>query len=259
MQRKHTYVLLSILLAVIAILLYIDPIPQPQEYHEFADQRAILGVPHFWNVMSNIPMFFLGVYGLYLSCKNWVSRPDFTAKWIPIVLCAGIFLACFGSMYYHYAPDNHTLVWDRLPMTLMFMPLLALVVYDFMGAKAGKWAFFILVPLGIFSIFYWDYTESIDAGDLRLYAFVQFFPMLIVPFLYWFSPKKVPYGKYILLILGWYVLTKLAEHFDPEIYNILGFWSGHTIKHLLGGVTLFYVLKLVVNWEKELLKIQNAK
>jgi hypothetical protein len=88
-----------------------------------------------------------------------------------------------------------------------------------------------------------------------LYGFVQFFPMLIAPFLYWFSPKKVPYGKYILFILAWYVLTKLAEYFDPEIYTLLGFWSGHTIKHLLGSVTLFYVLKLVVDWEKEMLKV----
>ena len=256
MPKKYHYILLGILVATIGFLLYIDPIPQPQAYHNFADQRRIWGIPNFWNVMSNLPMFFLGVYGLYLSFKNWSHRPDFTAQWIPIVLCAGMFLACFGSMYYHWAPDNHTLVWDRLPMTLMFMPILSLVVYDFMGAKAGKIAFFTLVPLGILSVFYWDYTESIGAGDLRLYAFVQFFPMLIVPFLYWFSPKKVPYGKYILLILGWYILTKLAEHFDTEIYNLLGFWSGHTIKHLLGSVTLYYVLKLVVAWERELLAKQ---
>lgn len=154
MQKKYRYILLVILVAVIAVLFYIDPIPQPQAYHSFADQRLFFGIPNFWNVMSNLPMFFLGVYGLYLSFKNWSARPDFTAKWIPIVLCMGIFLACFGSMYYHFAPDNHTLVWDRLPMTLMFMPILSLVIYDFMGAKTGEIAFLTLVPLGVFSIFY---------------------------------------------------------------------------------------------------------
>jgi hypothetical protein len=28
-------------------------IQQDQLYHVFADQRTLLGIPHFWNVVSN--------------------------------------------------------------------------------------------------------------------------------------------------------------------------------------------------------------
>ena len=209
--------------------------------------------------MSNLPMFFLGAYGLYLGLINFNRRPDFVSKWIPLILCAGIFTAFFGSAYYHWAPDNHTLVWDRLPMTLMFMPIFALLLYDFVGVKIGQVAFFVLIPLGVLSIFYWQYTESIGHGDLRIYAFVQFFPMLITPFILWLFPKKKKYVKFIVFILGWYIVAKICEHYDDAIYSVLGFWSGHTIKHLVGAISLYYILKLIVAWERNLIGEQLSK
>ena len=74
---------------------------------------------------------------------------------------------------------------------------------------------------------------------------------VIAPFILWLYPQKTDYVKYIINILGWYVLAKISEHFDVAIFNVLHFWSGHTIKHLLGGVTLFYALKLTISWEKQ--------
>jgi len=32
-------------------LLLLPPISQDQNYHDFADQRTILGISHFWNVV----------------------------------------------------------------------------------------------------------------------------------------------------------------------------------------------------------------
>lgn len=230
-----------------------DPIPQDINYHNFADSRTIFGIPNFWDVISNLPMFFIGLYGFWVSSKYVSQRPDFVSKTLPFVLCLGIFSASFGSAYYHWAPDNQTLVWDRLPMTLMFMPLFSLVIYDFIGKEEGRWAFFVTIPLGIFSVLYWQYTESIGQGDLRLYGFVQFFPMLAFPLVLWLFPKKVPYLKYIILLLVWYIIAKLAEHFDVAIFELLGFWSGHTIKHLVSAIALVYVIKFLIFWEKELL------
>lgn len=259
MNQYRYHIIFFIFFLFIGILFMLDPIPQDLEYHDFADQRNFFGIPNFWDVMSNLPMFFLGTFGTYLSLKNFSKRPDLAAKLIPLVLCLGIFLACFGSAYYHWAPDNNTLVWDRLPMTLMFMPIFSLLIYDFIGKKEGQIAFYILVPLGIFSIFYWQYTESIGQGDLRCYVFVQFFPMLIAPFILWLFPKKTEYVKYIIYIIAWYIVAKFSEHFDDAIFNTLGFWSGHTIKHLVSGISLFYVLKLIVAWEEELLKENSAQ
>jgi len=251
MYKYRYYIILILLFVFTGILLSLDPIPQDLDYHDFADQRKLWGIPNFWNVVSNLPMLFLGAYGTWLSLRNWSFRPDFVSKWLPLVLCLGIFTACFGSAYYHWAPDNKTLVWDRLPMTLMFMPIFALLIYDFIGKKEGQISFFILVPLGVFSVFYWQYTESIGQGDLRFYVFVQFFPILIAPFLLWLFPKKTNYVRFIIYILAWYILAKIFEYFDDSVFGYLHFWSGHTIKHLLGAVSLMYVLKLIVAWEKE--------
>jgi hypothetical protein len=259
MHKKYrNWIIGGLFLAVMGILLTIDPIPQDPNYHNFADKRSFWGIANFWDVVSNIPMGFIGIYGLTLSLRNWRHRPDLVAKLIPTVLCIGMFSVCFGSAFYHLAPTNTTLVWDRLPMTFIFMSLFSLLIYDFIGKRAGEIAFWLLIPLGVFSVFYWQYTENIGQGDLRLYAFVQFAPMFIVPFILFLFPKKNNYLKYITYLLFWYVGAKFAEHFDPEIYATLGFWSGHTIKHLLSAVSLVYVLKLVQAWEKPFLPATNT-
>lgn len=202
MKQKEQFIYGFICVLFAGVLWLKGPIPQELAYHQFADQRSFFGVPNTWNVLSNMPMFFLGLYGFSLVFKRFKLRPDFTAKWLPVVLVFGIFITSFGSAYYHAMPDNQTLVWDRLPMTLMFMPVFSLLLYDLIHPEWGRLAFFITVPLGLFSIAYWQYTESIGAGDLRLYAFVQFFPMLIGPVIIVLSPHKRPYIRYFWLVLG---------------------------------------------------------
>lgn len=239
----------AIAVVFVTVLALKGPIPQDPAYHDFADQRTMLGIPHFWNVVSNVPMFFIGLAALIRFSKWLSNRPDFASKWIPIVLAFGVFITSFGSAYYHYAPDNQTLVWDRAPMTLMFMPVFSLLIYDFINPRWGFWAFLISVPLGLFSIACWQHTESIGQGDLRFYAFVQFFPMLIGPAILLLSSKKTGYTRYFWLVLGWYLIAKFFEHFDHETFQLLGFWSGHTIKHLIGAISLYYLVKLVSAWD----------
>ena len=57
-------VLLGLMAASLAGLLLLPPIPQDQSYHQFADQRAMLGIPNFWNVVSNFPFIAIGAVGL---------------------------------------------------------------------------------------------------------------------------------------------------------------------------------------------------
>lgn len=244
-------IMVSLLLLAFFGLRLVDPIPQSPTYHDYGDQRIIFGIPYFWNVVSNLPMLFIGVYGLWRCTRNWSRRPAGVTRWIPLVLSGGIFITCFGSAYYHWAPSNDTLLWDRLPMTLMFMSLFALLMYDYLGSKAGARTFWLAIPLGIASVLYWHFTEAAGHGDLRPYALVQFFPMLAAPVLILFYPGKVTYVRYILLILAWYAVAKCCEHFDKEIYAALGFWSGHTLKHLIGAVGLVYAVKILDGWFPE--------
>ena len=243
-----SYVILALFFIASIGLGIQDPIAQDPAYHDYGDQRVILGIPYFWNVMSNLPMFFIGLYGLFQCKQNWSRRPEGVARWIPLVLSGGIFITCFGSAYYHWMPSNATLLWDRLPMTLMFMSLFALLIFDFLGEKHGHLTFWMAVPLGVASVLYWHYTEAAGQGDLRPYALVQFFPILAATFLMLFFPGKVPYVRYMVLLLLWYLVAKLCEHFDKPIYELLGFWSGHTLKHFFGAVGLIYVMKLIDGW-----------
>ncbi|NNF35767.1 MAG: alkaline phytoceramidase [Saprospiraceae bacterium] len=253
MVTRYRYIILILILAsIFAIMAIMAPIPQDPEYHNFADQRTIMGIPNFWDVMSNLPMLFIGIIGLKYSIKTYTLRKDFVTRMLPVILSLGIFCAPFGSAYYHWSPDNFTLMWDRLPMTLMFMPILVLLTYDFMDSKIGTYAFYVLIPLGIFSVLYWHYTELSGRGDLRLYAAVQFGTMLLAPIMILLFYKKTSYINWIWYILGWYILAKIAEYYDPQIYDITGFWSGHTIKHLLGAISLIYVIRLIKVWDQGL-------
>jgi Ceramidase len=237
-----------LVLCVVALLLQ-KPIAQSLDYHNFIDNRTLLGFPNFWNVVSNLPFFFIGCYGLRDAAKYWEMRPNFTLRSLSLVLNIGILATSFGSAYYHWSPNNDTLVWDRLPMTLMFMALLGLIVYDFCGEKAGTRIFWIALVIGILSVWYWNWTEQQGAGDLRPYVLVQFFPLMMFPLLFAFYAKKVNYGRLILGTSVFYILAKLCEHFDTAIFDCTQHtWSGHTIKHLLAGVALLFVVKLLKTW-----------
>ena len=99
-------------------LLVLPPLTQDQSYHQFADQRTIFGIPNFWNVVSNLPFLAVGVAGL----RRFRNDPA------TVVFFLGVLLTGVGSSYYHWDPNDDTLFWDRLPMTLSFAAILALVV-----------------------------------------------------------------------------------------------------------------------------------
>lgn len=54
-----------VLLAATCSLFLLPPIPQSQIYHGFADQRALLGLPHCLDVSSNVPFLIFGVWGIF--------------------------------------------------------------------------------------------------------------------------------------------------------------------------------------------------
>ena len=67
-QLKHSrrvFALLILMLASLVGLILLPPMFQNQNYHDFADQRTLFGIPHFWNVVSNIPFIGIGAAGLW--------------------------------------------------------------------------------------------------------------------------------------------------------------------------------------------------
>lgn len=223
-------------------VLNMDPIAQDVNYHNFIDSREVFDVSNFWNVASNILFLFVGGFGLYrlLIINDLIILDEIKSAYFLLFL--GVLLVSFGSGYYHLRPNNLTLVWDRLPMAVAFMALFSIIICEFISLRVGKALLFPLVLAGMASVLYWHYTEIKGQGDLRFYAIVQFLPVLVIPLiLIGFKARFTNVGAYWGLILA-YIAAKLFEHFDSQIFNLLGYISGHSIKHIVAALGLYILL-----------------
>jgi len=225
--NRAMLVFIGLMAASLAVPPLLPPIPQDQGYHNFADQRTLLGIPHFWNVVSNLPFIAVGAAGLRQFHRHAAT----------FVIFLGIFLTGFGSSYYHWSPSDSTLFWDRLPMTLCFMAILAVVVEERIGERLGAVLLWPLLAIGLLSLVLWRLT-----GDLRLYAWVQFFPCLALPLLLLLRPPKYTGTFYWGVAAALYALAKLCELYDRAIDSNF-ILSGHTLKHFFAAAACFAVLR----------------
>ena len=218
------------------------PIPQPLAYHLFADTRSWLGIPNCLDVLSNAPFAVVGLLGLAatFSRKAHQSSPflDPWERWPYAALFTGVAFTSLGSGYYHLAPDNARLVWDRLPMTVGFMGLLTAMLAERLSLRLSKRLFGPLLIIGAVSVAYWYWTELQHAGDLRLYLLVQFGSLILVVLLLAFCPSRYAGTGYLIAGLAAYTAAKGFELADREVFAIGHVVSGHTLKHLAaaGGV-----------------------
>ena len=241
---------LFISIAGIIGMLMVEPIAQDPAYHQFSDQRTILGVPNFLNVVSNLPFLIVGLMGLFSLFRSGRIKFITEIKSAYVLFFAGVALVNFGSGYYHLWPGNETLVWDRLPMTFAFMALFAVIIGEFASLKTSKFALWPLVVFGVFSVLYWHFTETAGYGDLRLYALVQFLPMLLIPLLLLlFKPQFTGIGGYWAMLFA-YMLAKVFEYFDEGLFNSLGFISGHSLKHIVAALGVFFLLRAYKSRER---------
>ena len=227
------YAPMLITVAIIAILAVHGRIAQPLHYNEFADGSAAFGIHHAADVFSNAGFALVAIWG-WLTLRPRRGSDQLLAGWPGYRLfLIGLFLTAFGSGFYHLAPDNARLIWDRLPIALVCAGLLVGVRGDTQsGLKTGIEA----IVLGLFavaSVAWWAYTDRIGADDLRPYLLLQALPLILIPL--WQAIHRAPRADRIAFAaaMGLYVLAKVAEVLDHEIANSFGFVSGHTLKHLI--------------------------
>lgn len=232
-RRWREWTLALALLLPLTLLLAVAPIAQDPRYHAFADARAYWGIPNFLNIVSNIPFLLVGAAALRLCLaapEGAISRP-----WVVFFLATG--LVSLGSGYYHWAPDDETLAWDRLPMALAFMGLVTAVLGEHIGARFERTTLVPALLLGMASVAWWDYAD-----DLRLYIWVQTTPLLLVPLVLAIYPAQYTHRRYLLYGLGFYGLAKIAEFYDRWIFLLSAqTLSGHSLKHLLAALGIFFV------------------
>lgn len=230
--------LLAVLFVALAVL---APIAQPQQYHRLADMRPLLlgtfVLPNAADVLTSLPFTLVGGAGLLL-CRR--APP---AQRTPLAtFFAGLMLTGAGSAWYHLAPTDASLMWDRLPMTVAFAGAVGAVAAERLGAASGaRWLAGWLL-LGLASIAVWRL-----AGDLRLYGVAQYGGLALL--LLWMrlpaanGALRLPWG----VLLAAYAVAKGFEVFDRELWVLTdGLVAGHAVKHVvtaLGVVPLLWALR----------------
>jgi hypothetical protein len=222
-----------ITVGIIAILAVHGRIAQPVHYHDFADRSAAFGIHHAADVFSNAGFALVAIWG-WLTLRPRRDSAPLRAGWPGYRLfLIGLFLTAFGSGFYHFAPDNARLIWDRLPIALACAGLLVGVRGDTRPGLKTEIEAIVLALFAVASVAWWAYTDRIGADDLRPYLLLQGLPLVLIPL--WQAIRRAPRADRIAFAaaMGLYVLAKVAEIFDHEIANMLGFVSGHSLKHLI--------------------------
>lgn len=231
-------VLAALVLGSLFWILSMEPIPQNIGYHSFADTRKFVGVPNFFDVVTNIPFLLVGILGFRVCLR---AEPN-TVRNAWMVLFVGVGLVSAGSAYYHWSPDNESLMWDRLPMTIGFMGLLVALLGEYVDNRLA--APLLLIPavgLGLATVLYWHWTD-----DLRPYYWVQLVPLLTIPAVMVLYRRRYSHQWLLLVALGWYILAKVAESYDLTVFqHTEELISGHSIKHLLAGTGCYIIFVML--------------
>jgi hypothetical protein len=159
---------------------------------------------------------------------------------------AGLVLTAFGSGYYHLAPSNARLVWDRIPIMIAFMALLSAVITERVSVGAGLWLFPVLQAAGIGSVLLWRASELRGRGDLRFYAAVQVYSILVL-LLVLLLPAKYTRGYDFAVVVAFYVLAKILEETDKQVFALGHIVSGHTLKHLAAAAAGYWILRMLTS------------
>jgi hypothetical protein len=248
MNRRIWILFATILAATVAVFLF-PPIPQSEAYHNFADRRQFLGIPNCFDVISNGLFLVVGLLGLRSVSLHPAGkgvhfiRPGERWPWLAFFL--GITLTAFGSAYYHLNPNDATLVWDRIPMAITFMALVAAVIGERISVGAGSKLLMPLIALGVGSVLYWRVTQAGGHGDLRPYVLVQFgsLPVLLL-LLILFKPQYTR-GSDLIASLALYAMAKIFESADSQVFAVGGIVSGHTLKHVAAALSAYWILRML--------------
>jgi hypothetical protein len=249
-NRRRLWILAILSLGMLLIAAIVPPIPQPPEYHQFADTRSYFGIPNFFNVVSNLAFLFVGIAGLTFLLSSRVSSTynsfvESRERWSYLILFLSAALVGVGSAYYHLAPDNGRLMWDRLPIAIAIMALLSATLMERVGLRAGLRLLPVLVAAGALSVMHWHWSEQRGAGNLNFYIVVQFYSILLIVLLGIFFPPRYTRGADIYIVFAWYSAAKLAEIADLEIYDFGHLISGHTAKHILAAAGVYWILRML--------------
>jgi hypothetical protein len=251
MSARTWFIVAFTLLSALAAFL-LPAMPQPLPYHDFADQRTMLGVANFLDVASNAAFVLAGLAGVVVVARRRTAFATDRERWPYAVFFLGLVLTGLGSAYYHLRPENESLFWDRLPMTIAFMSLIAAQVVDRIDTRTGLAPLLPMLLVGAASVLYWRATEAVGAGNVMPYAVLQFYAVVILFLLAKLQPSRYTRGNDIYWVFAGYVLAKLLETFDRQFFALGHVVSGHTLKHLAAAVAGLVVVRMLYLREQQM-------
>lgn len=212
-------------------------------YHSFADSNSVCGIHNGLNVLSNLSFAFAGLLACFHYWKNKVTDINL---WI---VALGAILVCFGSAYYHYTPSDHTLFWDRLPMSLVFSGILmySIIELNLIPNIKNKIKFSLgYLFFSVICVVLWYAGSLSNTSILGPYVFLQFGGMALLMYMGYLAYNRGNKDLYkkIAGVIVCYLMAKIFEHYDGAVYMLTdALISGHTIKHIISAIALYIWLK----------------
>ena len=203
----------------------------------------MLGVANFLDVTSNAAFLLVGVAGIVVALLPRTRLVTGAERLLYVVFFVGMVLTAGGSAYYHLAPDNETLFWDRVPMTISFMALVAAQVAERISLRAGVILLTPMLLVGVGSVVYWRETERAGAGNVTPYGILQAFSVLVMLVMA-ILPSRYTRANDVYKIFAAYVAAKILEALDWQVLEMAGV-SGHTLKHLAAALAGYLVLRMI--------------
>jgi hypothetical protein len=243
---KGTLLIVVFTLLSVAAAVLLPALPQPPEYHDFADQRSMLGVPNFVDVASNAGFLVVGLAGLFIVARRRDAFEHPAERWPYALFFIGVALTAAGSAYYHLAPDNERLFWDRLPMTIAFMSLIAAQITERISVRAGLALLAPMLLAGVASVGYWIVTERAGAGNVMPYVVLQAYAVAALLLVALTQPSRYTRGADLYWVFAGYVAAKALELLDHHVFGCAGLASGHSLKHLVAALAGLVVCRMLL-------------
>ncbi len=232
-MSKSEIFFLTGLIILLLLAIFLPSIAQDQNYHNFADQRTLFGVKNALDTLSNLAFIIVGLFGLFNFYNNQYIKISNSFSVLLTLFFISIILTGVASFYYHLNPNDFTLVFDRLALTLVFTFILAMLATVKISERSGFHTLAELIILAPLSVLIWNYN-----GNLTPYVVLQFggIILIILTLLFSKTQKQSPCFTSLIILYGF---AKVAEFYDGQIFNLSqNLISGHTLKHLIAALAV---------------------
>jgi hypothetical protein len=213
--------------------------------NHFVDSRVWLGITNAADVLSNLPFAAFGIWGLLLQAnirkasQPYVGRESFVLT----LFFAGLIFTAIGSMLYHLAPSDSTLLWDRAGMAFAFAGMLGVAASERVSSASGIWLGLAGLLAGMLSLLVWQQTS-----DVLPWMILQLGSMVIILILAITRKHIKSLGVSLYAVVAWYGLAKVFESNDHAIFEVTRHWvSGHTLKHLTASLAALPIIFAIQN------------